>query len=302
MSKLIVTRGVPASGKSTWAKAWVAEDPDRRARVNRDDIRFQLFEKYYGVDELAVSAVEKATVRALLDSGKEVVVDATNLRAKFAKEWYNFGVPVEWQDFSISFYEATKRDLERYLAGERSVGEEVIRKSFFERYSINYFTGKLPPKPTVPNLVAEPVFEPVVRDNSLPPAIIVDIDGTLAHMVNRGPYDTSKYADDVIDPTVLDLVARMSLDGVTILVTSGRDAGFYGVTDRWLTDNWVPFDLLIMREQGDKRRDDIVKNELFEKHIRGNYNVLFSLDDRDRVVDMWRAKGIKTLQVERGDF
>lgn len=40
MSKIIVTRGLPASGKSTWAKAWVAADPANRVRVNRDAIRW----------------------------------------------------------------------------------------------------------------------------------------------------------------------------------------------------------------------------------------------------------------------
>ena len=302
MSKLIVTRGVPASGKSTWAKAWVAEDPDHRARVNRDDIRFMLFEKYYDVDEQAVNANEKAAVRALLDAGKDVVVDATNLRAKFAKQWYNFGVPVEWRDFPISFSEAIYRDDYRSsILRERGVGRDVI-EGFFKSFSINRGTGKLPDPPVAPEAAVAPVFEPVEFIPGLPKAIIVDIDGTLAHMTNRGPYDTSKYADDAIDPVIRELVNYLAHDYI-ILVTSGRSENFRKVTSDWLDKHHVQFDRLIMRPADDPNgRDDIVKNYLYETRIKGFYNVVLSIDDRDRVVDMWRAKGIKTLQAERGDF
>lgn len=56
MSGVIVLRGLPGSGKSTWAKEWVAGDPDNRVRINRDDIRYASFGKYWGVDEDYVSA------------------------------------------------------------------------------------------------------------------------------------------------------------------------------------------------------------------------------------------------------
>ena len=162
--------------------------------------------------------------------------------------------------------------------------------------------GKLPERPRNTGAIVEPVFEPAEYVSGLPRAVIVDIDGTLAHMVNRGPYDTSKYADDALDFTVRDLVNVLSSIGYKILVTSGRDEQFAQVTRSWLVQNNVAYDRLIMRKRGDLRRDDVVKNELYEEQIKGAYNVWFSLDDRDRVVDMWRAKGIKTLQVERGDF
>jgi hypothetical protein len=58
-----------------------------------------------------------------------------------------------------------------------------------------------------------------------------------------------------------------------------------------------------MRAAGDQRPDYIVKNELFEEHVAGKYNILLSLDDRDSVVDLWRNKmGIPTFQVANGNF
>lgn len=301
MSKLIVLRGVPASGKSSWAKEWVATDPDHRARVNRDDIRFELFGQYWDVDEQAVNAVEKATVRALLDAGKDVVVDATNLRAKYAKAWFQFGVPIVWRDFPVTLVEALARDNNRHIAGERSVGEDVIR-GFFNSFSINKETGKLPAPPVAPEAAVAPVFEPVEFIPGLPEAIILDVDGTAAQMVSRGPYDTSRYAEDVADKAVRALVQMVANSGVAVLVTSGRDEAFYGVTAKWLADHDIPCDRLIMRGQGDLRNDSIVKNELYETRIKGFWNVLFAVDDRNRVVDMWRAKGIKCFQAQPGDF
>ena len=58
---------------------------------------------------------------------------------------------------------------------------------------------------------------------------------------------------------------------------------------------------LVMRKTGDYRKDSIVKREMFEEHIEGKYNVLFVLDDRNQVVDMWRKElGLTCLQCNYG--
>jgi hypothetical protein len=57
-----------------------------------------------------------------------------------------------------------------------------------------------------------------------------------------------------------------------------------------------------MREAGDSRKDSIVKQELYEKHIEPSYDVFVVLDDRNQVVDMWRSLGLVCLQVAPGDF
>jgi len=77
---IVVLRGLPGSGKSTWAREYVALNPDARVRVNRDDIRAMLFGRYDGVDEKTVSQVEEATVLAAVEAGRDVVVDAMHLR------------------------------------------------------------------------------------------------------------------------------------------------------------------------------------------------------------------------------
>lgn len=119
----------------------------------------------------------------------------------------------------------------------------------------------------------------------------------------RSPYDDSLIHTDAVDRTVDEITWLMRRDGVYVVLMSGRDEGnAREATEAWLQYNGIRYDTLIMRPAGDGRNDAVVKNELFEEHVAPHYNVLFTLDDRDRVVDMWRAKGIKCLQVAPGDF
>lgn len=304
MPKLILTRGIPASGKSTWAKAWVQEDPQNRLRVNRDNLRWTLGVKE-GVgsyqQEQEVTYWQREMAKRALRAGNDVVVDDMNLRAKFVKEWIAFaqkeGAFIEFQDFPISVDDAVTRDMIRLTNGQRSVGEIAIRSIAQKFLGKN---GELPAVPEIPEAGVE--FElGAAYDPTLADAIIVDIDGTLAHMTNRGPYDTSKYMDDSLDEIVADMVARYEHDH-QIIIVSGRSADFKDVLIEWLDKHDVAAGRLYMRPSGDTRNDAVVKNELYEQHIRGKFNIKFVLDDRDRVVAMWRAKGLKVLQVEPGDF
>lgn len=133
-------------------------------------------------------------------------------------------------------------------------------------------------------------------------AIICDIDGTLAHMVDRSPYDPSLYHTDIIDETIKDIVNRFYTDGTAIILCSGRDDTYRQATQDWLSKNGVLYDRLLMRPAGDKTNDALVKKALYDTHIKDEYEVLFVLDDRNRVVAMWRSEGLKVLQVAEGDF
>ncbi len=137
---------------------------------------------------------------------------------------------------------------------------------------------------------------------SLPKAIICDIDGTLAHMVTRGPYDTSRYHEDDIDPIIREIVERYRQDGFFIIICSGRDDTYREVTAKWLAKHGVIYDGLLMRPADDKRNDAIIKREIYDGHIKDRYDIHFVLDDRDRVIAMWRDLGLKVLQVAPGDF
>lgn len=307
MPKLILTRGIPASGKSTWAKAWLYESPTNRARVNRDNFRYLLgFEGVGTVEqEQEVTHWQREFVKRAVAAGKDVVVDDTNLRAKFVKEWLRFaaklGVEVEFKDFPIGLQEAKIRDFLRGQAGERFVGEEVV-ENFYNKFTPK---GVLPPMPELDGADAPVKFAPYVPVTDQGPyCILVDIDGTLAHMDDRrSPYDPTKYHLDRFDSIVAE-VARTYAEKLSckIIVMSGRDERYRAETEQWLWNYGFRYHKLYMRPAKDTRNDAVVKNELFEKHIAGKWNVDFVLDDRDRVVAMWRAKGLKVLQVAEGNF
>lgn len=152
-------------------------------------------------------------------------------------------------------------------------------------------------------------IEPYVPDLSKPIAIIVDIDGTLAHRTDRSPYDYTRVGEDHLDSTIANLVFDWVGTNVFrhVLIVTGRDHTCSDDTAEWLFRHAVDHDGLFMRpaeavDRGNKLPDWIIKLNIFNEYIRHQYNVQFVLDDRNQVVEMWRALGLKCLQVEPGDF
>jgi uncharacterized HAD superfamily protein len=133
-------------------------------------------------------------------------------------------------------------------------------------------------------------------------AVIVDIDGTVATRTNRDPYDYSKVLDDAVKPDVIEVVASLWRSGHTIIFVSARDDSCYDDTFEWLRLHCPPARKLFMRKTGDIRNDGVVKREIYEELIKPNWDVLCVLDDRQKVVDMWRSIGLTCLQVDYGDF
>jgi hypothetical protein len=185
------------------------------------------------------------------------------------------------------------RDADR----QHSVGEKVIG-DMWSRYTKN---GKISEVDVSKEMNASFVIEPYVEDPNLPWVVIADIDGTLAKMADRSPYQWDRVGEDEPVAAVVAAVDAAYLAGDAIIVMSGRDGSCRQITEDWL-DVAIDWDELHMRAEGDNRKDDIVKYELFNKHIRGKYNVRYVLDDRRQVVVMWRKLGLACFQVADGDF
>lgn len=304
MPVLIITRGLPASGKSTAAKAWVAEDPNTRARVNRDDLRFMAFDAPFlpFVGEEAITSIQRASIKALLASGFDVIADDTNLRPKYVREWAKFaascGAEFEVREFEIDPEEAIRRDAAR----ERTVGERVIRM-MVEKYT--HQNGRL--LRVGPELLARDAADapgkPYAPDTSKPRAIIVDLDGTLALMNGRrGPYEIEKCGGDDLNYPVYATVDSMYRNGFMVIYCSGREDRVFEETAEWLKVHGLPPGPLLMRKDGDRRKDSVVKLEIFDREIRDQFNVVAVYDDRRQVVEAWRSIGLTVMQVAPGDF
>lgn len=142
------------------------------------------------------------------------------------------------------------------------------------------------------------------QDPNLPPALIVDIDGTLAHSnEKRGIFDWNNVHLDETDDVIIHISNSYYIrDGYKIIMVTGRDEICRDLTEQWLKDNGICFDALYMRSKGSREKDIVIKKTIFEKHIKDKYNIKFVLEDRSRVVDMWRNDiGLKCLQVQDGD-
>lgn len=300
MPTLTCTRGLPGSGKSTWARQQDA------VRANRDDLRMSMFGRYFGLtfeQENMITEVQQAIAAAALKAGKNVVVDDMHLRPKYLKVWDDFaqkhGAHFRTKEFLTPVEECQRRDRMR----DRTVGSSVIsdlaRKYLPKGQFLPYTRAQAPE-------VAPPV-EKATFDPLLDHTIIVDIDGTMTlgpH--DRDPYDFTKVSQDLPRRAVVNLVNRLLRDGYLVTFMSGREDICQFETAEWLEkviDNKHHGQCrLFMRKAGDSRPDAIVKRELFDAHVRGQYNVKFVLDDRDSVVKMWRDLGLACFQVDYGNF
>ena len=138
MSKIVLCRGIQGSGKTTWAKQWVLEDPEHRVRFNNDDIRNMLGKYWVTSREHLVSDIKKDFIVSAMEFGYDIVVDNMNFNPKEIEYYENLVdstlgymncYSLEYKDFFIPLEVCIERDSKR----ENPIGEEVIRKTY-ERY------------------------------------------------------------------------------------------------------------------------------------------------------------------------
>lgn len=304
MTTLTITRGLPGSGKTTWAKAWAYnQQAPKPVRVNRDDTRFLLYGKYSGLsfpEEQMVTKIQQGQATQMLTEGFDVIIDDTNLNAKTVKGWQRLAqannARFQNVDFPMGADECKKRVRRRVTEfGGRNVPDDVIDK-MHNKYLRTGFPSIVPLE--APEALAE-VYKP---RPDLRSAYLFDVDGTLTtgpH--NRSPYDWDKVGQDKVNEPVAALLAALKPDA-RIIVVSGRDGSCHHQTYRWLVENQIWFDQLHMREAGDTRKDAIVKAEIFNREIRNKWNVLGVFDDRNQVVEFWRSIGLTCFQVAEGKF
>lgn len=310
VTELIATRGISNSGKSTWAKKWVAQDPANRCRVNRDDIRAALFTTpdYSTEQEEIVSLAQQAAVRLHLVANRSVIVDDMHLQPRYVRVWFDLaeelGVEFNALPFPITLEEALKRAKKRAAEGGLEVPEAAIRRMY--KQTDNGRPRPLPDFSEKRGVSKERVaaYEaassvPYEEQEGLPKVAIVDVDGTLTMGIHpsRGPFEWTKVGVDEPNPYVIQMVKLLADAGTKIIVFSGRSDACYDETLAWFQQHDSPAEALFMRKDGDMAPDNIVKSELFEREIRGRYNVVAVIDDRGSVCRLWHKLQLPLFRV-----
>ena len=322
---MLILSGLQGSGKSTFAKRLVEENPGQWARINWDTQRRNTpGYKFSKEAEKQIREYSYMQVRDASALGKSVVIDNTNLTdesiGKWARLGSELGMHVRVQTFDTPIEDCIRRDAER--TGDDQVGRAVI-----ERAALWNSLIKFP------------------QDRKI---VIVDVDGTLADCSHRratkekrcpvcgGNHIFDQFNQEMIcskcrgsglafgidwatfyrhDLMELDTPrypvvewARALYGHYTVLIVSGRPCDKAGKsTVNWLRKHEIEYDHIFMRNGGDQRDDTIVKQEILNKILDKVpvHQIAFCIDDRNRVVDQWRKNGIKCYQVvsrEEGDF
>lgn len=235
--------------------------------------------------------MEEFAIKAAINRGLNVIIDATNLNPKTIDKWNKLAKTtkstIEFKEFYIPFKEALMRDGTR----ERQVGAKVI-KSFYLKY--------------YPDRYAEEISDNryiLEQDRSLPKCVIIDCDGTICLHQGRGPFEYDKVLTDKPNTPLIDLITVLNAS-VDIIFFSGREGTKQCKEDtcKWLNQYTnFPYQLF-MRTEKDYRPDEVIKEELFNTHIKDKYYCVAIFDDRDRVIKKWRSMGLLANQVYEGDF
>ena len=296
--KLILCRGIQGSGKSTWAKAWVAEDPEHRIRINNDDIR-NMLGPYWVLDrEKLVSAIKQRMAQEAMDRGYDIVVDNMNLNPKEVDFWKNivnfnngtimtWHYDIEFKDFFTPLEECIRRDAAR----PNPIGEKVIRDTW-RRYKHFIQTTE----------VEKYVNSRIPCDPFKPTCIVVDMESTLCFNITGRPWygegSAEGMVNDLPNDGVCDIIFELQKSYPIILAT-GRDTSQEEVTKQWLLDHEINVSEFYFRTEGDYRKGVEVKREQIEK-ILEKYNVLAIFDDCEPIVQMYRDMGLTVLQPNKG--
>lgn len=285
MPKLTILVGLPASGKSTWAREEIAKTKNTII-ISKDDLRSSFYKRNKNTKgrwthERHIVAMRNKTIDYYLGQGIDVISDDCNLNPvhieTFKKIAEQRKAEIELKRFDIPVSEAEERDARR----ENGVGPKIIRRMWRDYVCVKEYQG----------------------DTSLPKAITVDLDGTLAHMNGRGPFDEDLVETDDYDTNVAVIVqAAAAVHKAKIIISSGRHNTCREATERWLQRNKFHYDDIIMRDADDNRPDYETKSDMFDI-LMEKYYIIDAFDDRIGVVDMLRSrKGIKVFGCADGVF
>lgn len=303
-NKLILVQGISGSGKTTYAKQWVEEDPIHRVRLNYDDIRCMLGKYWVPEREPLMKKIFDTALDDAMFAGYNIIVDnMSNLNPIHVQEYqslvYNHNLEYKDNQYEIEIKlinTPVEVCIERDSKRDIPIGEKVIRQQW--RKYRNYI---------IQQSVKEMLDNQIQEDSKLPHCIIVDMDATLCFNTSGrpfyGPGSGEKMVDDIPNTNVIDLVKAYCREyDCDLVIITGRDESCREETREWLDKYHLNPKMLLMRKIGDHSKGDECKKKLYEEHIKGKYNVDLVFEDSSKVVKMYRELGLTVLQPNEGKF
>lgn len=290
MKELVIFVGPPGSGKSTLAK--------------RDFVEYQGF-TYINQDSQGKQHYDLFITA--IDEGKNIVVDRMNFDKGQRRRYLDIAKSRGYSTSIICLFVPFQKCMEQCLKREN---HETIKNQLDASKALHFFFSKFE-RPTADE--ADEIEYRYERNASKAPAIICDLDGTLCniehrlHHVKQEKKNWKKFFDEMVNDDVNDWCKQILSkfrETHNIVLCSGRPDDYRIPTWEWLQKNlWEnPYMKLFMRQRGDHRQDNIVKEIILDFELIPRYHILFVIDDRKQVVDMWRARGHTVLQCAPGDF
>jgi hypothetical protein len=249
-----------------WLSEWLQNGSDLgdRVRLSRESIGFQTFHQPYStLDQIRqerVQLLQHGMASSAIKAGCSLVIDDENLEEQTVREWMS-------------------------LADRYFMKFEVVDFGSF-------------PLPELPEATPTEAAngEIYVPNYELPMLYIFDVDGTLARMQGRSPYAYDKAEFDALIANVAYVMHVLSQDHEIAIITGREEWGREHLM-RWFEKHELEPDMIFMRPTGDRRPDDVVKLEIFDKHLRNEYHVVGVFDDRRRVCQMWERIGLTLFRV-----
>ena len=315
---IVVLVGPAGCGKST-----VARRHFRRQDIISSDRCRELVAGDAGDQSATPDAF--ALLRSIVDRRAKrrrlTVVDATNVtrreRERFVTVARRHDLPCVALVFALPVEACQNWAMARF---ERPVGPEVVARQHaslhrsldgmddegFDRiHVIDTFDALAGLTVAFDPAAASTSTSDAERGSALPPAVVVDLDGTITSAAWRAPllavprrkraaaFFEAMHRDAPVEP-VIELVRWVAHHADVVLLT-GRPADYEPAIRTWLADHEVPYDRLLMRSPGDRRQDTEVKREYYRQEIAPRYDVRIVIDDRPRVIEMWREEGCYVL-------